>query len=128
MKILHDWDGQRKDQLKSFRKKEMAYLHTLIKLDRLVGVIPIIGIRDQLFLRFPRVANELRDKFGELDIRVHIHLGEDYTDPKRSRLWIPDLSQRVVETGRYDSDYARKGILTPLKDGELPIFHADDGF
>lgn len=149
MKVLHDWDGSvyipfkriiqlilyslsfiiiplRKLKIvKEYLDEQRKYVDTIIKLDRLVNVTPILAVKDSLFERYPRLCKKLREKYGEIDIRIHIHIGKCYRDPNRIRLWIPDLEQSE-NTWKYDYKYAIEKKLILLKDNELPIWHIDN--
>jgi len=101
--------------------EQLAYMVTLIKLNRLCGVMPIFGIRDEIRERYDAEINELAEKYG-LDVRRHIHEG-DNSDPDRKRLWVPPLTQSM-DTWHFDTDWI-KGIKVVLKPDELAIFHVD---
>lgn len=120
LSVLHDWDHAYPDSIEAQRK----YLDTLISLDNLSGVTPVLGIKNTIYDLYPDLDQELREKFGQIDIRVHVHVIEDFKIPQRRRLWIPPLTQTKA-TWRYDSDWSRHGRLTLLKAGELPVFHVD---
>lgn len=101
---------------------------TLIKLDKLVGVTSVMGIKTEVLNTYPNIMEELRE-YNDVDVREHIHIGDknypfgwrQFSDPNRKRLWVPALDQ-PKETWSYDTDYmAGKRIL--LKDGQLPIWH-----
>lgn len=120
MKVLHDYDGA----FPEFEKECRAYLDTLIQLDRLAGVEPIIGIKSTVYDVFPDIEKKLRDRYGELDIRIHVHVIEDFKNENRSRHWIPALNVDK-RLWRYDSEFVQKDNLILLKKGEIPNFHVD---
>jgi hypothetical protein len=95
------------------------YVETLVKLNSLVGVEGVFGIRDC-------VAEEKRLTISYLknsgqDVRRHIHVLKK--GPNRKRLWEPPLNQSM-DTWHFDSDY-HNGVEVKLKEGELPVFHVD---
>ena len=121
MKVLHDWDNIDPDNVGERR----AYLETLIQLDLLANVTPVLGIRDVIFETYPHLIQELEERYGDaIDCRVHIHIGDDYTDEARTRHWVPELNQ-PKHTWHYDSKLFNDNELTMLKNGELPIIHVD---
>jgi hypothetical protein len=96
---------------------------TLIKIDKLVGICPIMGIRDKVVSHYPNIISEL-EKYGA-DIRTHIHIGKA-PDINRIRTWDPidDLENITSNVWHYDKNYVlNKRPL--LKEGELPIWHVD---
>lgn len=99
------------------------YADTLIKLDKLVGVTPIMGIRDKVQDQFPDIMKELGE-YG-VDVRTHIHIGEP-PDPNRIRTYepLPGLEHITSNVWHYDTDYV-SGNKPILKEGELPIWHVD---
>ena len=101
--------------------EQLSYMVTLIKLNRLCGVTPIFGIRDEIRERHDKEINALAEKYG-LDVRRHIHEGNE-PEPDRKRLWVPPLTQSM-DTWNFDTEWI-KGNRIPLKANELPIFHVD---
>lgn len=93
---------------------------TLAKLDKLLGVTSVMGIKREILDTYPGIMEEL--KRYDVDVREHIHTGGN-RDPNRERFWVPPLDQ-PRETWHYDTDY-NKGKRTLLKKGQLPIFHVD---
>lgn len=123
MNVLHDFDGSRKEMIYRCR----SYLDTIIMLDKLVDVEPIIGIKSGVFEAFPNIENELNEKYGDLDIRIHVHVIEDVDNSDRKRYWIPSLpNMQDKDLWRYDSKYVKHGVLVPLKHPQLPIWHIDN--
>lgn len=153
MKILHDWDrtsrsgswtfwrglslglygisrkfkfldkiGYVRRNREKVEAEKLAFMETLIKLDKIAGIISVFGIRDEIMSRYGPEIEELREKY-KVDIRRHIHIGEDLTDPNRVRLWVPPLNQSK-QTWSFDVKYMR-GERVELDSGELPIFHVD---
>lgn len=145
MRILHDWDEPylgRKDAifqgiklilygickwfmfkpkfLKEIYEERKRNLDTIIKLDKLVGINSVIGIRWKVYIHFPTIFKDL-EKY-DIDVREHIHIGDD-KNPYRKREWIPELNQSR-NTWHYDRDWI-EGNEPKLKDGELPIWHID---
>lgn len=101
--------------------EQLAYMETLIKLNKLSGVTPIFGIRPIIKTRYGKEIDELAIRH-DLDMRCHIHLGEP-PDPDRERLWSPPLSQTKA-TWHFDTKWVR-GERVALAPGELPLFHVD---
>ncbi len=99
------------------------YADTIIKLDKLVGVTPIMGIRDKVQDQFPEIMKELGE--NGVDIRTHIHIGE-IPDPNRIRTFEPldGLEHISSNVWHYDTDYVSNQRPT-LKEGEIPIWHVD---
>ena len=145
MKVLHDWDdpylGCRKaiyqgiklilygfckwfmfkpKFLEDIYEERRRNLDAIIKLDKLVGVESIIGIRWIIYLHYPTIFKDL--KKYDVDVREHIHIGGN-KHPYRKREWIPELKQSK-NTWHYDREYV-KGIEPKLEEGELPIWHVD---
>jgi hypothetical protein len=150
MKILHDWDdpflnwrwaaligikyllyaffsllGIRPKFLDEINNELKAYSETLAKLDTLCGVKPIFGIRDTVRKEYPDIQEFLL-RFDEVEVIRHIHLGRDYKDPDRKRLWEPPLNQ-PEHTWHYDKLYV-SGEKTLLSEGELPVWHVDRSY
>ena len=99
---------------------KLAHLETLIKLDALVGVTPIFGIRDLVLDQYLDELTEIRLKYG-VDMRHHFHIGSP-PDPDRIRGWNPPLSQSR-QSWNFEMDFIEgRGTLEP---GDLPIFHVD---
>jgi len=101
--------------------EQLAYMLTLIKLDRLCGVTPVFGIKDEIRERHDTAINALAEKHG-LDVRRHTHIGDE-TDPDRKRTWTPPLTQSR-DTWNFDTEYIR-GNRISLKPNELAIWHID---
>ena len=99
------------------------YADTLIKLDKLVGVTSVMGIRDKVQEHYPEIMEELSEYC--VDLRTHIHIG-DIPDPNRIRTWEPinKLENITSNVWHYDTDYVM-GQRPKLKDGEIPIWHID---
>jgi len=99
------------------------YADTIIKLDKLVGVTPIMGIRDKVQDQFPDIMKELGE-YG-VDVRTHIHIGEP-PDPNRIRTYEPLTGLEHISSNvwHYDTDYVSNQRPT-LKEGEIPIWHVD---
>jgi hypothetical protein len=95
------------------------YMLTLSRLNELIGVQTIFGVRDNVKAVKEEVINKLPPTD---DVRRHIHLGHN-RDPNRQRLWEPAL-QQTKSTWHYDEDYYHGHEVT-LKEGELPVFHVD---
>ena len=102
--------------------EKLAYMATLIKLNKMCGVHQIFGIRDLIRKEYDEEINALALKYG-VDIRRHIHIGEN-SDPNRIRMWIPPLYFQTRESWHFDTKFAR-GEKVVLKPDELPIFHLD---
>jgi len=99
------------------------YADTIIKLDKLVGVTPIMAIREEVQDQFPDIMKELSE-YG-VDVRTHIHIGEP-PNPNRIRTYAPldGLEQISSNVWHYDTDYVSNQRPT-LKEGEIPIWHVD---
>ena len=146
MKVLHDWDdphlkwkraawigvkylvyalcvllGIRLKFNNDIHEELRNYAETLAKLDKLAGVESIFGIRGPVKAEYPGIEGKL-SKYN-VDIRKHIHIGEDYHSEDRKRIWEPPLDQ-PAHTWHYDKDYV-KGRPPELEPGELPIWHVD---
>lgn len=145
MKVLHDWDNPHRSGKRAIYRgiklilygickklkirlrflddiyyENRRYLETMIKIDKLVGVTSIIGIRNKIYNHYPNINTEL-EEYG-LDIRKHIHVGNN-KNPDRKRIWIPELTQSE-NTWHYDKRWISKNE-PELKDNELPIWHVD---
>jgi hypothetical protein len=101
--------------------EQLAYMETLIKLNKLSGVSSIFGIRDAIREKYGEEIDKLALQYG-VDVRRHIHIGE-FPDPDRIRLYEPPLNQSK-DSWHFDTKWAR-GEEVSLKSGELPIFHVD---
>ena len=154
MRVLHDWDRLWRSGSWTFRRgksfvlyalarkfkilnrsgyirrnnqrierEKLDYMETLIKLDLIAGISPVFGIRDEIRARYWPEIEELREKYG-IDIRRHIHIGEDFKDPNRDRLWDPPLENQTPASWHFDSKFI-KGERVELAEGELPIWHVD---
>jgi len=148
MRILHDYDdpnlspnyaikrglkliiygifkrfGLRPKFIQHIYDEVREYADTLIKLDKLVGVTPIMGIRDKVQDHYPNIMKELSE-YG-VDVRTHIHIGE-IPDPNRIRTYEPITGLEHISSNvwHYDTDYVSKQ-RPKLKDGEIPIWHVD---
>ena len=97
------------------------YAITISRLNELLGIYTIYGIRDSVKYE----KNPTIEQLWKNDVRRHIHIGEN-NDPDRQRLWEPALNQSK-DTWHYDDDYYNGHEVT-LKEGELPIFHVDRPF
>jgi len=158
LKVLHDWDRNTRsgsytlwrginlilygitkkfpflNRIKYVRKKNdeiegemLRYMETLIKLNRIAGITPIFGIRDEVREKYGERIDELGELY-RVDIRRHIHIGED-PDPDRKRVWEPPLEDQDIINARMDSwhfdSHFVKGQRVELVPGELPIWHID---
>lgn len=96
---------------------------TLIKIDKLVGITPIMGIRDKIQEYYPNIMSEL-EEYG-VDVRTHIHIGEA-PDINRIRTWIPieGLEKITSNVWHYDKDHVLNK-RPKLGEGEIPIWHVD---
>ena len=106
---------------KRLEDEKLEYMETLIKLDKLAGVISVFGIRDIIRERYGKGIDELAAKY-DVDVRRHIHIGTA-PDPDRQRVWDPPLIQSF-DTWHFDRKWV-KGIKTVLKPGELANFHIE---
>lgn len=97
-----------------------AYAVTLVKLDALAKVLPVVGLRDIVEAEKPHLRLELTELGA--DVHGHVHIGDD-RDPYRTRIHIPPLKHRP-ETWRYDQKWV-DGAAPLLEEGELPIWHID---
>lgn len=142
MKVLHDYDNVKPFRSYAFRRglrmvayaisdklglglfpmddELESYMETLIKLDKLVGVEPIVGIRDKVLEAKPHLFQ--RSQSLGADTRRHFHVGAD-NDPKRVRGWDPPLTlSRAVHM--YDREWV-KGTAGKIGKGDVPIWHVD---
>jgi hypothetical protein len=103
--------------LKDMYKETDEYAIALTKLNELLDVDMIYGIRDNV-LEEKRPLIESFKNSGK-DVRRHIHIGKKGSN--RKRLWEPPLNQSM-DTWHYDADW-EKGKKVLLKEGELPIWH-----
>ena len=101
---------------------QIEFMETLIKLDHILGIEPIFGIRDGVRERYPERIAKL-EKDHDLDIRRHTHIGVE-PDPHRKRLWDPPLNQ-PRHTWDFDTKWIN-GEKVELNPGELPIWHVDN--
>ncbi len=105
-----------RDIHEKYRAKKRRYLDTLSKLDTLIGVTPIFGIRDTVLAKYP-------DLKTYPNLRVHTHIGKA-PDPNRVRTWNPPLNQPSY-TWRYDMNYVMgKPVLLKSRD-TYPVWHVD---
>jgi len=144
MKVLFDWDNPDLDYIYAMQRgikpivysvcrvlhlrpkyveevytETDKYVETVSKLNQMLGVETVFGIRDDVSKVKPRSVIYLREH--EKDVRRHIHIGK--RGPDRKRLWEPPLTQSM-DTWHYDVDYY-EGHKPILKEGELPIWHID---
>ena len=156
MKVLHDWDrievnGRwalnrglslmlyalsrkvgilnkitfiRENTLK-IEGEKLAYMEILIKLNKICRVDQVFGICDLAKAKYGEEIKALALKY-DLDIRGHIHMGED-EDPARARTWTPPLEAQTRQSWRFDTDY-EMGTRAILGPDERPIFHIDRPF
>ncbi len=113
--------------VENIQHEKFLYLETLIRLDLLVDIEPVIGIRDIVYKEYfglledyIKALNYIYDK--KIDFRLHKHIG-DKNDENRIRIWEPSLNQSK-ESWSYDVNYF-KDKMTLLNKDELPIFHID---
>ncbi len=105
-----------RDIHEKYRANKRRYLDTLSKLDTLIGVTPIFGIRDTVLAKY-------LDLKTYPNLRVHTHIGK-VPDPNRVRTWDPPLNQPSY-TWRYDMDYmSGKPVLLKSRD-TYPVWHVD---
>lgn len=101
---------------------KVNYLNTLLRLDELVGVTSIIGLKDDVVEEYPEILNVLRA--GGVDVRLHYHIGKDFKDSNRKRTWDPPLNQPRY-TWHYDTNWVN-GKQELLKQSDTyPIWHVD---
>lgn len=140
MRVLHDWDHPQINRGWAFRRgrqllnyafrsklgvptennEAFEYLQTLLMLDKLVGVQPVVGLRDIVTTAIPGIRRICED-YGAL-VHSHHHIG-DNSDPNRIRTWDPPLNQGP-ESWHYDQDYARRR-QPKLRPDSLSVFHID---
>ena len=120
MTVLHDWDNAYPEKF----DKCWDYLISIIQYDKNMGIIPIIAIHTNIYNKMPNIEEILYKRHPELDIRIHVHVIDNFSHPNRKRLYIPPLNQGM-NTWRYDSEYVRDNRLVKLKDGEFPVWHID---
>jgi hypothetical protein len=90
-----------------------------MKLNEMLGVETVFGIRDVVSDAKPYMVDYLKEH-GQ-DVRKHVHIGKH--GPNRIRTWEPPLTQSM-DTWHFDVDYY-DGHPPTLKEGELPIWHID---
>jgi len=151
MKVLHDWDDpylhpwhalrralylilyaastqipilNRIPRVAMIREETREHADTLAKLDALVGIEPIFGIRDTVSQAYPDIINELTMKY-RADVRRHIHIGCN-SDPARVRTWEPidGLEAVTARLWHFDRDYAN-GNPVELNPDEVAVWHVD---
>lgn len=105
--------------------EKIAYMETLIKLNKISGVDPIFGIRDIVRAKYGAEIDRLILDH-DIDVRRHIHIGEN-SDPNRIRVWVPPLYGQTRVSWHFDTKFAR-GEKVVLGPEELPIFHVDRPF
>ena len=143
MKVLFDWDNPNLSGKWAIRQgiylivygvlkflgvnfpREIAnetddYASTILKLNDMLGVETVIGIRDPVKAAKTRTVEKMVE--AGCDVRRHIHIGKN-SDPNRQRLWEPLLKQ-TPHTWHYDIDYVA-GKPMNLLPGELPLWHFD---
>lgn len=106
--------------LSDMYKETDEYAIAITKLNELLGVNMIYGVRDNV-LKDKRSLIESFRASGR-DVRRHVHIGEP-PDPNRKRLWEPTLIQSM-DTWHYDRDWIA-GKKVQLREGEHPIWHFD---
>jgi hypothetical protein len=144
MKVLFDWDLPELDMkycfsrgvklilfsfctflhlrpkfLESIYLETDEYAKTLVILNEMLGVETVFGVRDVVIEAKPEMYEYL--KKNARDVRVHRHIGKYGKDRKRT--WEPPLNQSM-DTWDFEIKY-HNGIIQPLKEGELPVFHVD---
>lgn len=97
------------------------YALRLVKLNKMLGIKTIVGIRSELSK--PELVRELRIINPQIDLRAHLHIG-DNKDPDRQRLWVPALNQSRL-TWHFEDQYAKQGKAKLLRT-DLPCFHFDN--
>lgn len=105
--------------------EKLAYMETLIKLNQICGVDQVFGIRDIVRAEYEKEIEDLISKY-DLDVRRHIHIGEE-PEPNRKRVWDPPLKDQTMQSWRFDADY-EAGNNAKLGPNERPIFHVDRPF
>lgn len=95
-------------------------LDLMIKLDKIIGVYSIIGIKNGIELYYPNIFHDL--KKYKVDVRKHFHEG-DRLDPKRIRKWDPSLNLPIYNW-KYDKKYVA-GKKVMLNNTDIPIWHAN---
>ncbi len=148
MRVLHDYDephlsakyairrglrlllygiskylGFKTKSIESIYEETRENADTLVKIDRLVGVTTIMGIRDKVQEYYPNIISEL-EEYG-VDVRTHMHIGEA-PDNNRIRTWEPieGLEKITSNVWHYDKDHVLNK-RPKLGDGEIPIWHVD---
>lgn len=147
MRVLHDWDRVHRSGLRNrglsllcyclskkypvFKRikrvqenhdqvehEQLQYAETLVKLNLLLGVDQVFGVRLPVMDHFPIV--ELLEGYG-VDWRTHVHLGE-YPCPDRERMWFPHL-EVPRSSWSFDVDWI-KDVTVKLGKGPA-IWHVD---
>jgi hypothetical protein len=144
MKVLFDWDLPSLDYMYTLKRGikliiysvccvlhlrpkflDDIYIETdknaiaIMKLNEMLGVETVFGIRDVVSDAKPYMVDYLKEH-GQ-DVRKHVHIGKH--GPNRIRTWEPPLTQSM-DTWHFDVDYY-DGHPPTLKEGELPIWHID---
>ena len=105
---------------KEIMRETDDYAETMLKINDLLGIETVIGVRDSVKLAKIKTVEKMIEK--GYDVRRHTHIGEP-PDPNRQRLWDPPLHQ-TPHTWHYDIDYVA-GNRVELLPGELPVWHID---
>lgn len=111
-----------RENAEKIEAEQMAYMETLIKLNKICNVNMIFGIRDAVHDRYAGEIDKLALAY-KLDVRRHLHIGED-NDPNRVRSWIPPLPEQTKSSWHFDIKFA-KNEKVKLAKNERPIFHID---
>ena len=116
-----NWWGRVKRSNRAIDRERLYYMQTLIRLDELLGEVPIFGIRGEVLDKHPEEILRLVKEY-DVELRQHLHIGSP-PDPTRERLWVPPLIQSM-KSWTFERDYiAGRG---ELEEGDLPIFHVDN--
>jgi len=112
---LSKWMPFLRPFVKDVYEESYRYCLTLAKLDKLVGVESVFGLRKEVEDRFP----ELRSSLQEMGFKVHGHSHLSKTDV----IWDPPLDV-ASRYWFFDQKYAT-GEMQPTEETEWAVFHAD---
>lgn len=97
------------------------YALTILKINKLLGIKTIVGIKTDLDKR--ELIDKLKGIDESIDIRIHIHIGEN-DDLFKKRIWIPPLNQSKY-TLHFEDEYCNDKE-PKLNINDIPTFHFDN--
>lgn len=97
------------------------YAFTIIKLNKMLGIKTIIGIKSNLDKT--ELINKLTKIDANIDVRMHVHVGV-MNDKNKLRLWYPPLNQ-TKNSWNFEREYCNNGF-PKLGANDIPVFHFDN--